>query len=293
MSGLQVITGKTKIVGVWGHPVGHSRSPVMHNAALAALGLDWAYVPFDVRPDDVGAALAGVRALGLVGVNVTVSLKEIVPPFLDTVSEEARRIGSVNTVHNRDGALHGESTDGPGFLRALADLMGPDAVPGRALLLGAGGSARAVAFALAGQGWTVVIANRTRARAQELADRLAVFYPCAATVAEWGGDAGEFELIVNTTSLGMHPHEDTMPALPPGALTPGRWVLDLVYAPPETRLLREARRAGCQAANGLGMLVSQGALSLALWTGLPLERIPRDVMAEALGGTASAQKPVQ
>lgn len=293
MSGSQIITGKTKLVGVWGHPVGHSRSPVMHNAALAALGLDWAYVPFDVRPDDVGTALAGARALGLVGVNVTVPLKEIVPPFLDTISEDARRIGSVNTIHHRDGLLHGDSTDGPGFLRALADLTGPVAASSRrALLLGAGGSARAVAFALAGQGWTVAITNRTRARAQELADRLTVFYPCAATVSEWGEDAGEFDLIVNTTSLGMHPHEDTMPALPPGALAPGRWVLDLVYAPPETRLLREARRSGCRTANGLGMLVYQGALSLSLWTGLSPELIPVNLMAEALGGTALGNKPV-
>ena len=289
----RVITGRTRLVGVWGHPVGHSRSPVMHNTALAALGLDWAYVPFEVRPADVGAAIAGVRALNLVGVNVTVPLKEIVPPFLDSVSEDARRIGSVNTVLNRDGLLHGESTDGPGFLRALADLAGGDAPGQRALLLGAGGSARAVAFALAGQGWQVAIANRTRARSQELADRLAVFYPCQAAVVEWGGNAGEFDLIVNTTSLGMHPHEDAMPALPPGALAPGRLVLDLVYAPPETRLLREARRAGCRAANGLGMLVYQGALSLALWAGLPAESIPVGVMAEAVGGTVQGQKPVE
>lgn len=291
---MTAITGETKIVGVWGHPVGHSRSPAMHNAALAALGLDWAYVPFDVRPDDVGAALAGVRALNLVGVNVTVPLKEAVLPFLDVVSEDARRIGSVNTIHNRDGVLHGESTDGPGFLRALADLEGgPDDGAGRgALLLGAGGSARAVAFALAGRGWRVAVANRTAERAQELAGRVNAFYSRAATVADRGGDAGEFDLIVNCTSLGMHPQEDTTPALPPGALAPGRLVLDLVYAPPETGLLREARAAGCRAANGLGMLIYQGALSLALWAGLPLERVPTDVMAVAVGGTTPGPKSV-
>lgn len=293
MTAPRVITGKTRLVGVWGHPVGHSRSPVMHNAALAALGLDWAYVPFDVSPADVGAAVAGVRALGLVGVNVTVPLKEIVLAFLDTISDESRRIGSVNTIHNRDGVLHGESTDGPGFLRALADLAGPLPPGRRALLLGAGGSARAVAFALAGQGWHLSIANRTQERAQELAGRLSMFYPCAATVVEWGGEAGEFDLIVNTTSLGMHPQEETMPALPPGALAPGRLVLDLVYAPPETRLLREARRAGCRASNGLGMLVYQGALSLALWAGLPPEHMPVDSMAEAVGGTTLGRNSVQ
>lgn len=269
------------MVGVWGHPVGHSRSPAMHNAALAALGLDWVYVPFDVRPEDVGAAVAGVRALGLVGVNVTVPLKEIVPPFLDEVSEEARRIGSVNTILNRDGVLRGETTDGAGFLQSLA--RSGESVEGRrALLLGAGGSARAVAFALAGQGCALWVANRTRARAEELAERVRVFYPRNIAVAEWGTEAGPFDLIVNTTSLGMHPQEEAMPPLPPGVLRLDCLVYDLVYAPSETRLLRAARAAGCRTVNGVGMLVEQGALSLSLWTGLPLQRVPVDVMARAV-----------
>ena len=142
------ITGKTKIIGVWGHPVGHSRSPAMHNAALKSLGLDWVYVPFDVNPDNAAGAVAGLRALGLAGVNVTVPLKECVLPLLDEVDEAARQIGSVNTIHNIGGRLFGYSTDGEGFLRSL-EAAGQPTQGRQVLILGAGGSARAVAFALA------------------------------------------------------------------------------------------------------------------------------------------------
>jgi shikimate dehydrogenase len=277
------ISGRTRIVGVWGHPVGHSRSPKMHNAALEALGLDWAYVAFDVAPEALPAAVAGIRALGLVGVNVTVPHKEAVPAFLDHVDEEARRIGSVNTIHNVDGVLYGSSTDGPGFLYALTEAGEP--VENRAaLILGAGGSARAVAFALAGRGGRVWIANRTPARAQALADRVNGFYPGAATATEWGGlGLGiEADLVVNTTSLGMEPNADTMPWVPAKLLRPGVCVYDLVYSPPETRLLAEARRAGCHVLNGLPMLAAQGAYSLSRWTGLPMDALPIETMRRAI-----------
>ena len=281
------LSGRTRVVGVWGHPVGHSRSPAMQNAALAALGLDWVYVPFDVAPAHLPAAVAGLRALNLVGINVTVPHKEAVLPLLDVVDEDARRIGSVNTIHNVGGVLYGSSTDGPGFLRSLEDL-GESADDRRALLLGAGGSARAVAFALAGRGARVQIANRTEARARELADRVNEFRPGAASVVGWGGEADDFDLLVNTTSLGMTPQEDALPVLPPGPLRPDVCVFDLVYAPPETRLLRLARAAGCRAANGLKMLVAQGALSLGLWTGVAWERLPLGIMEEAARAGASA-----
>ena len=274
------ITGKTRIVGVWGQPVSHSRSPAMHNAALASLGLDWAYVPFEVAPERLPAAVEAVRALNLVGVNVTVPHKEAVLPLLDVVDEDARRIGSVNTIRNVNGVLHGSSTDGPGFLRTL-ETLGERTEHRRALLLGAGGSARAVAFALASRGGRVQIANRTEDRARELAARLNEFWPGAASVAGWGGEADEFDLLVNATSLGMAPQEESLPALPPGGLPAGVLVYDLVYAPPETRLLALARRSGCRAVNGIPMLVAQGALSLALWTGLAWEDLPLGTMQHA------------
>jgi len=221
-------------------------------------------------------------------------LKERVLPFLDVIDDEAARIGSVNTIHNVDGRLRGYSTDGAGFLHTLADAK--FAVVGkRALLLGAGGSSRAVAFALAGAGATVQIANRTQARAEELAALVNKWRPQAASAAEWGGAADEFDLLVNATSLGMSPREDEMPALPAQGLRPAVLVCDLIYAPPETRLLAFARRQGCANLNGVAMLAAQGALSLSLWTGLPLERIPTALMEQVvrdnLPGAIPAEEP--
>lgn len=281
---MKPLSGQTKVAAVWGHPVRHSRSPAMHNAAFAALGLDWVYVPFDVEPAQVSAAVASVRALGLVGVNVTVPLKEAVLPLLDTLSDDARRTGSVNTIVNQNGVLHGDSTDGEGFLRALAEEYGAGIDGRRALLLGAGGSARAVAFALAGQGCDVIIANRTGDKARALASAVNSHYAGRASVAGWGEDTGLVDLIVNATSLGMAPRADEMPPLPPAVLTARPFVYDLIYSPPETRLLAAARAAGCRAANGLGMLVWQGALSLAQWTGRPVAQMPLDAMRDAVQG---------
>ena len=253
----------------------------MHNAALVALGLDWVYVPFEVMPENVEAALAGIKALGMVGINVTVPLKEAVLPFLDEVSDTVRQIGSANTISCRDGRLYGDSTDGAGFLRALEE-AGQSAGNRNALILGAGGSARAVAFALAARGTHCRISNRTAQRARALADGINGWFPGRASVAGWGAEAGAFDLIVNTTSLGMQPREGEMPTLPPGAFGGKPFVYDLIYAPAKTRLLQSAEKAGCEMANGVGMLVQQGALSLALWTGLPVGDIPTAAMTEAV-----------
>ena len=274
-------TGSTKVVGVWGHPVGHSRSPAMHNAALEVLGLDWVYVPFDVAPNDAAAAVAGLRALGLVGVNVTVPLKECVGPLLDEVDDAAARIGSVNTIHNRDGVLYGYSTDGAGFLRSL-EAVGQPSSGREALLLGAGGSARAVAFALASRGCRCRIANRTEARAEALARDVNLWFPGSTSVAGWGMPSGAFDLLVNTTSLGMQPNTEAMPALPPDAFAACPFVCDLIYAPAQTKLLAAAASSGCGIMNGVKMLVWQGALSLALWTGKRPEEMPVAVMEAAV-----------
>ena len=270
---MTTLTGKTKVVGVWGHPVGHSRSPAMQNAALDTLGLDWVYVPFEVRPENVAEAIAGLRALNLVGVNVTVPLKEQVLPLLDVVDDAARWIGSVNTIHNVNGKLYGYSTDGAGFLRSLEAVGQP--VEGRqVLILGAGGSARAVAFALASRGCVCQIANRTETRATDLAVAVNARFPHSTSAAGWGADVAPFDLLVNTTSLGMQPNEDALPALPPAVFDSRPFVYDLIYAPAQTKLLKQAEAAGCGTSNGVGMLVWQGALALALWTGLSLEEIP-------------------
>ena len=253
----------------------------MQNAALEALGLDWVYVPFEVAPENVGAAVAAIRALGLIGVNATVPLKELVLPYLDQLDEAAARIGSVNTIHNQNGRLVGYSTDGAGFLQSLESVG--QATQGReAYVLGAGGSARAVAFALASQGSRCWIANRTQSRSEALVADINRVYPGMAASAGWGAETEPFDLLVNTTSLGMHPRVDEMPALPPGLFSSKPFVCDLIYAPSKTLLMEHAEAAGCQTMNGLAMLVYQGALSLAIWTGRPVSEIPVAVMEQAV-----------
>ena len=275
------ISGTTKIIGVWGHPVSHSRSPVMHNAALEALGLDWAYVPFEVAPDNVQAAVAAIKALGLIGVNVTVPLKELVLPYLDVIDKAAAQIGSVNTIHNKDGRLFGYSTDGAGFLRSL-ESVGQPIQNREAYVLGAGGSARAVAWALAASGSRCRIANRTLARSEALTADINRVYPGRASAVGWGAETEPFELLVNTTTLGMLPRDAEMPPLPPGALESKPFVYDLIYSPARTPLLEHAEAAGCQTMNGVKMLVYQGAISLSLWTGRPLSEMPVAVMEQAV-----------
>ncbi|MGO8672355.1 MAG: shikimate dehydrogenase [Capsulimonadaceae bacterium] len=276
------VTGRTKIVGVWGHPVAHSRSPAMHNAALRELGLDWIYVPFDVAPEKVADAVRAVRGLDMVGVNVTVPLKERVIAGLDFVDEAAARIASVNTIHNDGGVLRGYSTDGPGFMRSLSAL-GWRSTGRIVCLLGAGGSARAVAFALADRGNRVLIVNRTPQRANNLAEEINTRYPETAVAIDWGtgATARDADLLINTTSIGMHPHEQECPELCEGVLRPGVQVYDLIYAPVETVLLNRARLAGCDVSNGLGMLVHQGALALSIWTGISVEDLPISAMDRA------------
>lgn len=277
------INGATKVVAVWGHPVSHSLSPAMHNAALRELGLNWVYVPFDVDPASIESAVAAVRTLGLEGVNVTVPLKQAVLAHLDEIDGSALAVGSVNTIHNINGRLRGASTDGPGFLRAL-EAAGQEISGRRAYLLGAGGSARAVAFALAAEGAEIQIANRSRERAAALVASINALHPRAAASVEWGGGVAPFDLLVNTTSLGMSPDHQSCPELPSNPFRDQPFVFDLIYAPAETRLLREARSAGCETVNGVGMLVYQGALSLSLWSGLPLEELPIALMTAAVKG---------
>lgn len=254
----------------------------MHNAALRALGLDWAYLPFEVDPDhaNVECAVAGLRAMGFVGVNVTVPLKELVLPHV-IASPEALQIGSVNTVHNKDGTLYGYSTDGAGFVRAL-ESVGQSAAGREVYILGAGGSARAVAWALAAAGSRCRIANRTQSKSEALAAEINCVYPGGAQAAGWAADTEPFDLLVQTTSVGMSPRSGEMPLLPPEAFANQPFVCDLIYAPAKTRLMEHAEAAGCQTMNGVKMLVYQGALALSLWTGLPLPEMPIEVMEQAV-----------
>jgi len=288
----RMLTGHTTLVGVMGYPVEHSCSPAMHNAAFAALGLDWVYVPLPVYPDHVGEAVRGLRAMGFAGANVTVPHKQAVLPHLDDLSYTAQVVGAVNTIVVRDGVLYGDNTDAAGFLGALSD-AGFDAAGAYVAVLGAGGAARAVVQALAQAGARRVrLYNRHVGRAWRLCRDMAKFYPevhfQAAALERVCEIEDETDLLVNTTPLGMWPETEASPwpvAWPiPSQLT----VFDLVYNPAETLLLTQARATGAETVSGLGMLVHQGAAAFELWTG---HRAPVAVMREALEGALLREQP--
>lgn len=279
-----VVNGSTKVLGVCGYPVEHSLSPAMHNAAIAALGVNYTYVPFSVLPDNVGDAVRAMPALGIVGLNLTIPHKERVLPYLDEIDAEAARVGAVNTVHNDGGVLRGSNTDGRGFAAPLG-AMGVRMAGARAVVLGAGGAARSVAFRLAAEGAAVTIANRTLDRADALARVVQTALGVDVDSVALDGGSGlrgameAADLLVNTTSVGMWPHEDDPLPVDDALLRADMVVYDLVYRPLETRLLAAARRAGARTLNGVGMLVHQGAISFEVWTGM---RPPVDVMERAV-----------
>lgn len=256
-----------RLLAVLGYPIAHSLSPAMHQPALAAAGLNVRYVALAVAPDQVGAAVAGLRALGFLGANVTIPHKEAVLAYLDEVTEDARLIGAVNTIAVRDGRLCGSNTDGPGFLAHL-QAEGVDPAGRPAAILGAGGAARAVAVALARAGASRLrVLNRTPARAEEVAAVARAAGCPDALAAPLAAEAlAGAALVVNCTPVGMHPHLDATP-VPAEWLPAGAAVYDTVYRPAETRLLREAAARGLRAIGGLGMLVYQGALAWEAWFG--------------------------
>lgn len=268
------ITGRTKLVGVFGWPVEHSLSPPMQNAAIRALGLDWAYVASPVAPGSLAAALEGARAMGYVGVNLTIPHKTAVMDMLDEADELAGVIGAVNTIHFRaDGAKVGHNTDAYGFTQTIiaeAELMfGGQTV----LILGGGGAGRGMAAGAASEGARkVILANRTRERGEEIARDLEPHFPQTRfEVVQYSepslrNAAGRSQIIANATSLGLRPG-DPLP-IPASCLEAGQVVFDSVYTPPETPLLAAARAAGAVCVGGLGMLARQGARSLAIWSGL-------------------------
>ena len=275
------ITSRTRVVGVMGWPVAHSLSPAMHNAAFQALGLDWAYIPLAVPPERLAAAVAGAAALGFAGVNVTIPHKQAVMDLVDDITPAARAIGAVNTLRF-NGRVFGDNTDWTGFLNALRD-VGHDPSGQHAVILGAGGAARSIVYALASVNASVAVYNRSLARAEEIVDGLSAVFPSvqldAYTLDALPQELDRYpQLIVNTTSLGMAPRVEGTP-WPSGLPIPAyATVYDLVYNPLATRFLRTAKAAGARAVDGLGMLVHQGAQAFTLWTGV---EPPTDVMYTA------------
>ncbi|MCA1959405.1 MAG: shikimate dehydrogenase [Desulfomonile sp.] len=275
-----MVKGTTNVVGVIGWPVAHSLSPSLHNAAFEALGLDWTYVPLPVAPAHLDEAITGLRGIGFRGANVTVPHKERVLPLLDDVSPEALQIGAVNTIVVRDGRLYGDNTDWSGFLDSLAD-MDFDPATCKALILGSGGSARAIAFALAQRDARITICGRNQSTAASLTECIrsvnsnveAASRPLQELIASNDG----FDLVVNTTPVGMHSGKHDSPWPRDAAMPRCRLVYDLVYNPPSTRLMQQARAQGIRAENGLSMLIYQAARSFSTWTGLPG---PVDIMKQ-------------
>ena len=279
------ITGQTKIVGIIGDPIKHSRSPLIHNAAIAALGLDYVYVPFYVQSDSLGAAIEGFKATNVDGINVTIPHKQKVMAYLDEIAREATLIGAVNTLIFKDGAIIGENTDAPGFLQAMQE-DGLD-VPqgGSAVIIGAGGSARAIVVALALAGVrTICITNRTVSRAVALATDLSEktgisIYGIGLDDSQLPHAVRTSQLIVNTASTSMDVSHPLL--IDPEWLEPQSIVYDIVYTPPETRLLQAAAEKDCHTIGGLGMLVHQGAIAFEKWTGV---NPPVEIMRQALQG---------
>jgi shikimate dehydrogenase len=274
------------IFAVFGDPVEHSLSPVMHNAAYKALGMDCEYHKFRVTPDDLEVAIKGARAMGFGGVNLTIPLKEkalgIVEP--DTM---AQAIGAVNTIDFSGDdiagitgitGIAGHNTDGIGAVKALA-ASGVDIPGSRVLILGAGGAARAVAYQLAKDGARVTIANRTLERAQELAENVRSVGNANGTgLEELPKLTADADIIINTTSVGMHPETDRT-LVTADMMHTGQVIFDIVYSPLKTRLLMEAKKAGAVTIDGIRMLVLQGAESFRIWTGI---EPPVDVMEQAV-----------
>jgi shikimate dehydrogenase len=277
------VSGTTRLIGIIGWPVDHSLSPAMHNAAFAALGLDYAYVPLPVAPGRVREAVEGLRALGFRGANVTVPHKQAVLPHLDELDNDARLAGAVNTIVVEGERLVGFNTDVAGFGHALAELHAGSLRDMPVLLLGAGGAARAAVVLLARAGADVTIVNRTRQAAE---DALEVARAAAPTVAAraLGLDALEAErvaaagLIVNATTLGMA-GAGKVPDVIVDNVREGHVVFDVVYTRQPTPLVAQARRRGARAADGLSMLIWQAAASFELWTG---RAGPLDVMSSAV-----------
>ena len=285
--GNRLISGKTKVCGIIGDPIEHTMSPVMHNAAFRKLGLDYVYLAFQVCQEELDKAVAGVRALNIRGLNVTIPHKVAIIPFLDKLDPLAEKIGAINTIVNESGVLTGYNTDATGFLQALLE-RGIKPRGKKAIILGAGGAARAISFILAERGASMVILNRHLARAEDLARRIAQFSPeevktLALNKENLKAALANADIMINTTSAGMVPGVDETP-VPAQLLTKGLIVFDIVYNPVKTRLLKEAEAVGAQTINGLDMLVWQGALAFEKWTGrrAPLEVMKREAI-KALG----------
>lgn len=274
-----------KLFGVIGDPIGHSMSPAMHNNLFDVYGIDAVYLPFHVSKQNLEAAVKGLKALGVSGFNVTIPHKTTIMDFLDQIDPLAKAIGAVNTVQNENGCLIGYNTDGPGFVKGL-ESMGADLGSRSALIIGAGGASRAIYFSMAQAGIKQIdLYNRTADRAEELV-RTCPFKVRSKVLDRETAEKSlhEYQLIVQTTSIGMVPNLEGFP-LSLEQLSRGTIVSDIIYNPLKTKFLEEASKKGAEIQNGVGMFVFQGALAFEKWTGIfpDTETMRRNVLRN-LGG---------
>ncbi len=274
---------KAELVGVFGHPVAENPTIVMQEAAFEELGLNWRYLTIEVYPEDLAAALTGLRAFNMRGINLTIPHKVEVLKYLDEVAADARLMGAVNTVRREGNKLIGENTDGKGFLRALRDDAQVDPAGKRVVVLGAGGAARAITVELALAGAArITVVNRSSERGQNLVNLLNEKTPAAAEFVQWADPFAlptTTDILVNATSIGLFPDIDATPALAYDSISAGMTVCDVIPNPPHTPFLKEAESRGAATLDGLGMLVYQGAIAFKMWTGLDA---PVAVMRRAL-----------
>jgi len=263
------LNSDTILFAVLGDPVSHSLGPLMHNTAFSELGYNGVYLAFRVK--DIGKAVTGIKALGIKGASITIPHKVSVMDFLDELDDTAEKIGAVNTIMNRKGVLTGYNSDGLGVVKALLERT--TIKDKNVVILGAGGAARAIGFAIISEGGRVTVINRTPAKGEELAKDLgADFQPISKL------NKTACHILINTTPVGMFPDIDAMPVRKQD-LDKTMVVMDVVYNPLKTRLLRAAENIGCRTIDGVSMFVYQGAFQLELWTGM---KAPVDVMKKAV-----------
>lgn len=283
----QRLTGHTQLVGILANPIRHSKSPMMHNTAFEALGLDYAYLAFEVAPEDLADAVRGMKALGVRGFNVSMPYKRAILPFLDAISPISQLCESVNTVLVEEGRLYGTVTDGVGYFRSLQD-EGYSVRGQKITVMGGGGAAAAICMQAALDGAAeIAIVNRpgpSMERAEGYAANINAQTTCRAAAyplepALLRREIGESTLLCNATSVGMGALEGQSVITDPTLLHPDLLCSDVIYAPAETAFLTMAKEAGCPTVNGLGMVLYQGAESFRIWTG---REMPVDVVRRVL-----------
>ncbi|MDM5339031.1 shikimate dehydrogenase [Fictibacillus enclensis] len=273
-----------KKVGLIGYPVSHSMSPQMQNGAFEKAGLSYVYDKYEVHPDQLAEAVRDMREKGFAGWNVTIPHKQAIMPYLDEIAEDALKIGAVNTVVNENGKLTGYNTDGAGFLKGLMRHVSFPMEEAKVLIIGAGGASRAISYAMSKEGpKTIAITNRTMEKAQDIFSECLRDQDQVISLHEAEERLTEFNIVINTTSIGMK--EDRLP-LRVNHLKAGTVVSDIIYNPFKTALLKESEKRGAIIDNGVAMLVFQGALSFEKWTGVaPDASLMEKIVIEELGGS--------